>query len=88
MKINVLQIHIPYFIFKNACFVSLCLTDILDFYVVIQRDTDDIFHSISTAELFKGSCLRDKGHCSAKGDLQTTQQSHIATGKFETEGKL
>lgn len=54
----------------------------------LVKPRDDIFHFISTTKLFKGICLRDEGHCRAKEDLETTQQSHIATRKFETEGKL
>ena len=48
---------------KNACFVSL--TDILHFCIETQRATA-IFHAATTTELFKGKCLREKGHCKAK----------------------
>lgn len=87
MKINILKVNIPYFILKNSSFFSLSLTGILDLSIETQRDTA-IFHAITTIELFKGKCLREKGHCKAKEDLETTQQSHIATRKFEMKGKL
>lgn len=76
-----------FYIKKKICLLSLSLTDILDFCIETQKDRV-IFHAIAIVELLKGKYLREKGYCKAKEDLETTQQSHIATRKSEIKVKF